>query len=160
MREKSIEAVCTGLMVARTDEVLDTEERPICCTKWDDTTHMICINNWQPPDESLMWRLSRDAEATFVYVNENVMYSSAEHWIDGKKTWLVAHDTSVSLDHLEVRGELPAEFQQIRETLTKRQADAEGTDYMFDIPVELFESIFGIRYGQETGKQWQTLEPL
>ena len=145
-------------MATPAKEILDTEERPLCCTQWTEETIMVCVNHFEPPTESVMWRLSRDAAATFCYVNETVMVSEAEHWVDGTKEWRVSNNGEQSTSHLELRGELPKEFALIKNRYTELHDAKSNNEPAFEVPVDLFELIYDIRYGRGTGKQWQTLE--
>jgi len=54
-------------------------------------------------------------------------------------------------------------MQPIRDRLFARQEDNEGVDFIFDIPIELFASLGGIRYDQDIPgagpEPWEILEP-
>lgn len=111
-------------------------------------------------------RLPDAAEAVVFEVEEHVMYSRASYRHGGRLVWSVAHDAQRTLDDLEVRGDPPAALAPIKDRLTAA-FEAEGEDapdYMFEVPVELVESIIGYRYDQEYPewgpKPYEALTPL
>lgn len=95
------------------------------------------------------------------YANETVMNSLASLWDNGIERWSVFHDAQQGITHLETTGDSPDELRAIQERLFASQVDAEGTDYVFDIPVEIFVASGGVRYDQDidgAGPQpWQVL---
>ena len=79
------------------------------------------------------------------------MYSYACAWTDGVERWSVFHDPNQGIKHLEASGNLPAEMQPIRDQLFSQQDEGTDnhTDYVFDVPVELFAALGGIRYDRD-----------
>ena len=83
------------------------------------------------------------------------MCSLAACWRGGHRVWSVYHDSggrSGSL-HLDIKGEPPAPFAEIRTRLTSEQEAAGGkkarVDMVFDVPVELARSVTGYRHDQD-----------
>jgi hypothetical protein len=100
--------------------------------------------------EASLLQLSRDFDVLTWFVEEHVMCSSAGSWRGGREVWSVQHSADQGINNLEVKGELPPNFASIRDGLRARQQNAGGekadVDYIFDIPVELIQSITGYRH--------------
>jgi hypothetical protein len=73
------------------------------------------------------------------------MNSYACAWSNGVERWSVFHDAQQDIKHLETSGTLPPEIQPIRDKLFAQQESDDGADFIFDIPVELFAAMGGIR---------------
>ena len=83
-------------------------------------------------------------------VEEHVMASSAEGWLNGSRQWRIAHDAQKEMFDLEAVGELPEPFQAIREDLWAQQhaeggADAD-VDFVFDIPLAVAQTLTGFKH--------------
>lgn len=92
------------------------------------------------------------------------MVSRATGWRDCQLQWSVTHDAQKGLLHLDVQGELPAEFAAIRDRKFAEQAADDGTcDYLFDIPVETARSAAGYRHDEDvpglSGAVFEVLAP-
>jgi hypothetical protein len=134
--------------------------------------YLLYINdkNKIAPDDQVFTRLSKGASLIGCYANETVMYSYACAWADGVERWSVFHDGDRDIKHLEASGSLPAEIQPIRDRLFFQQdEDASNgtdyvTDYVFDIPIELFAALGGIRYDCDIPgagpEPWEILEGM
>ena len=89
------------------------------------------------------------------------MNSLSSSWIDGVEQWSVFHDAQQGIKHLEATGRLPDQFKPIRVRLFAEQGDIEDTDYIFDIPIELFVALGGVRYDRDiedaAPEPWQIL---
>jgi len=100
-------------------------------------------------DQTLQ-RLSAGCEVVTGDVEEQVMVSVATGWKDGQRVWSVTHDAQRDLEHLQTEGELPAAFTNIRDRLRSEQQKAGGrkadVDYIFDVPVELAQTLTGYRH--------------
>jgi hypothetical protein len=103
------------------------------------------------PDDQVFARLSKGASLIACYANETVMNSYACAWADGVERWSVFHDPDQGIRHLETSGSLPAEMQHIRDQLFSQQGEDTDsrTDHVFDIPIELFAALGGIRYDSD-----------
>lgn len=102
-------------------------------------------------------RVSVGCDAVAGSVEERVMHSSLSSWTDGRCNWSILHDSERAEDHLEVVGSPPPPFDEIRSRLVESQrAEDEvnrersqfglGTDYVFDVPVELGHAVTGYRH--------------
>ncbi len=99
-------------------------------------------------EDPILMQLSQGAEVLTCMVEEHCMHSVATGWTSGKKIWSVYHagDGADSQTNLTIDGKLPVEFEKIKEQMFSEQAESDGVDYMFDIPVELFSKATGFRY--------------
>ena len=101
-------------------------------------------------DSTLLKELSAQGRVVAVFVEEHVMFSSAEEWKNGERLWGAAHVTEVDLLHIGVTGELPASYASIHseEMDLQKQAGGRkaGVDHIFEIPVRLGEEVVGYRH--------------
>ena len=71
------------------------------------------------------------------------------------------HDAQQSIKHLETTRDPPDQLVSIKERLIAEQGEVEDTDYVFDIPIELFAALGGIRYDHDIEgagpEPWQVL---
>ena len=101
---------------------------------------------------SVIERLARGGEAVTCSVEEHVMYSEASGWRDGQRFWLVTHAGEDGPKDVAATGALPAAYAAIRDRLLAQQQAAGGAkaevDYLFDIPVDLAQSLVGFKHDQ------------
>ena len=68
--------------------------------------------------------------------------------------WSVSHDADKGIKNLVMKGEPPPTLSAIRDRLCSQQAaedaDRAAVDYIFDIPVELAQSLTGYRHDEDT----------
>jgi hypothetical protein len=92
------------------------------------------------------------------------MVSYACEWSDGVERWFLIHDSQEGEGHLKTRGGLPQQFQSIRERLFADQQTKADADCIFDVPVELFAAVGGVRYDYDIPgaepEPWEVLERL
>jgi hypothetical protein len=147
--------------VAPTDQYEDIPESPVSGAVLPNGAYLLYVNDDILPGDRLFARLSQDAALTACYANETVMDCFACGWENGLEQWSVWHDAQQGRMHLEVSGTPPPELTPIRDRLTQEQAGDEGVDWIFDIPVELFAALGGIRYDADipgSGPEpWQVL---
>jgi hypothetical protein len=95
-------------------------------------------------------RLSALGEVIACFVEEHVMFSSAECWRSGRRVWSVQHDAQRGMEHLTADGELPPTFSSVRDELRGKQEAAGGSkadvDYIWDVPVTLAHQLTGWRH--------------
>jgi hypothetical protein len=161
---KEPRAVQRAFGVTATGRREEIAESPVVGAEMPDGAYLLYINDSGriTPEDEVFARLSEDASLVACYVNETVMESYACAWADGAKRWSVFHDAQQGIKHLETCGALPPEFQAIRDRLFVQQNAEGGADFIFDIPVELFAAVGGIRYDHDLADAgpdpWEILE--
>lgn len=124
--------------------------------------YLLFENERNVPDENVLAQTSLDGSLVACGVNETVMASFAEGWTDGARRWSVWHDSQQAPEHLESQGDVPATFGPIRDRLLAQASEHPGPDWLFDVPVELFVALGGVRYDAEfpgdSDAPWQVLE--
>jgi hypothetical protein len=121
-------------------------ESPVVGAELPGGAYLLYINDEIVPDDRTFVRLSRGGSLVACCANETEMISYACGWANGVQRWSVFHDAQHGLKHLEVTGTPPEEFRAIRDRLFAQQREGEDADHVFDIPVELFAALGGIRY--------------
>ncbi len=141
-------------------------ESPIVGAALPNDVYLLYINDPSKiiPDDKVFARLSEGASLVACYANETVMNSYSCGWANGAEKWSVFHDAQQDIKHLETSGNLPPEFHAIRDRLFAEQEGGDGgTDFVFDIPVELFAALGGIRYDHDIPgagpDPWEILDP-
>ena len=106
-----------------------------------------------------------DSEVVAVAVEEHVMFSSAEAWKSGKLIWKVTHEGEggpLGPRHLEEHGILPKEYQSTKQRLLAAQKQEDQNepevDHIFDIPLELAESIVGFKHDKVVNARFEILK--
>lgn len=147
--------------VVSTEDFEEFPESPVAGAVMPQGGYLLYINDWIVPDDHVFTKLSLGATLAACYVNETVMDSFACYWSNGTKHWTAHHDAQQSINHLEVTGQPPHEFPDIRNRLFDLQKDEGQVDYVFDVPVELFVAMGGIRYNEDISdagpKPWRVL---
>ncbi len=148
--------------VVPTGRYEEIAESPVCGAEVLSGAYLLHIRDQILPDDRVFGRLSRNASLAACYVNETVMHCFACSWDNGHQRWSAFHDAELGIKHLEIVGDPPSELEMIQDRLFAEQADITDTDYVFDIPIELFVASGGIRYDEEVegaGPQpWQVLD--
>lgn len=123
-------------------------------------------NECKLTQNAFLSNLSKQCAVVTCGVIEGTMSSCSSFWKEGVEVWFVEHDSSRGIEHLNIRGVPPAEFASIRDRLLNEQHTDKstdqgmGTDYVFDIPVELAKAMTGFRYDEREDEElgFQTLE--
>jgi hypothetical protein len=148
--------------VVPTGQREEIAESPVVGATLPNGAYLLYINDSDRivPDDKVFARLSKSASLIACYVNETVMNSYACAWANGAVRWSVFHDAQQGIDHLETNGSLPSELQPIHDRLFAQQEEDDGCDFIFDIPVELFVALGGIRYDHDVPGEdtWEILE--
>lgn len=137
--------------VAPTGEHEEIAESPVVGAMLPSGAYLLYVNDQDRinPDPKAYARLSAGASLVACYANETVMHSYACGWSNGVERWTISHDAQHGIEHLETTGDMPSELAPIRERLFAQQAGDDGADFIFDIPVELFVALGGVRYDQD-----------
>jgi hypothetical protein len=132
--------------VVPTGQREEIPESPVVGAVLPNGAYLLFINDEIVPDDQVFARLSKGASLVACYANETVMNSYACAWANGVERWSVFHDAQQDIKHLEATGTLPSELKPIRDRLFAQQEGDDGADFIFDIPIELFAALGGIRY--------------
>ncbi len=73
-------------------------------------------------------RITWGGEVVTCFVDERVMVSMASCWKDARRIWSITHDSEQGNDHLELEGDLPAEFTPIHARLSASQIGQDRVD--------------------------------
>jgi hypothetical protein len=140
----------------------EAPDSPVTGTVLPNDMYLLYINDQIIPDDHVFRRLSKNASLIACYANETVMNSYVCSWINGTKMWSVFHDAQEDIRHLETSGNPPQELQAIQDHLFAEQdADPDPPDYIFDIPIDLFVALGGIRYDHlnvSGSEPWEVLQ--
>jgi hypothetical protein len=161
---KEPHAVQRAFGVSATGQREEIAESPVLGAAMPNGAYLLYINDPDRivPDDEVFASLSKGASLVACYANETVMNSYACGWANGLERWSVLHDAQQEIKHLETSGTLPPEFQAIRDRFFAQQDADDGADFIFDIPVELFAAVGGIRYDHDIPgagpDPWEILE--
>jgi hypothetical protein len=149
VRRKDAAKIHADFGVHPTDDFEEIAESPVTGAWLPNGDYLLYINDDIMPDDRVLAKLSSGASLLACYANETTMDSFLASWVAGREEWSVWHDAQQSLRHLEIRGTVPAELAPIRERLTAQQMGVPNVDYTFDIPIEMFVALGGIRYNED-----------
>lgn len=161
---KDADTVHADYGVAPTGQYEEIAESAVTGAHLPNGNYLLYINDDITPSDSVFAKLSIDASLLACYANETVMDSYVASWVAGVEQWSVWHDAQQSLRHLEIDGPVPDQLTPIRERLTAEQDGVSDTDFMFDIPIELFVALGGVRYNEDIPgagtEPWQVLDRI
>jgi hypothetical protein len=108
-----------------------------------------------PPEfrEPVLAALSAGCELIHSAVEEHVMFCSTSFWSEGVKIWEIVHDAQKGTFHLQSSGDVPQNFENIRERYFSEQEREGGeeadVDLIFEIPLEVGLAFTSFRHDQE-----------
>ncbi|MBF4988344.1 hypothetical protein [Methylophilus sp. 14] len=146
---KSPAQVCSELNLQDTDEQSPYPETDVDALKLNSGWYLLHFNDPLPPELELaiLGPLSMGAEVVKCVIEETSMVSMASYLSNGKEKWSIVHDSEQGLTHLDVSGDLPDCYEEIKNRLLAQlNADEEPCDYLFDVPAEVCKSITGFRH--------------
>lgn len=149
VRGKDANLVRQQLGLQQTGQREEIPESPVLGSDLPTGWYLVFANRCDYAENAGLDRLSVDCEVVACSVEEHVMVSAASGWKDGRNTWAITHDSQRGPEDLEVEGEPPSVFSAIRERLNAQQAERGDADYIFDIPVEVAESLTGFRHDED-----------
>lgn len=160
VRGRSAEAVRAELGLRPTGRTLEVPEGAFCSALLDTGWFVVLADHGARfEDQAVLATLSAGGEVVACFVEEHVMASAASGWRDGKLEWSVGHQAEASLDHLDRQGRPPPALAELEAAArAKRQARAEGPDFLFDVPVDLAKAVTGFRH-DEGERPFEELEP-
>jgi len=107
-------------------------------------------------------RISRDISLLACDVCETTMFCSTSFFRGGKQVWSVAHNPEYGLDHISLNGDVPdtiiATVATLREEAKISQEGVDDVDFYFEVPVELFRTISGVRHDLANSFSFYALE--
>lgn len=161
---KDTDTIHSEYCVAPTGQYEEIAESPVTGAFLPNGAYLLYVNDDITPNEKVFARLSKDAVLLACYANETVMDCYVSSWTNGLEQWSVWHDAQQGLTHLETSGDVPDQFTPIRNRLFAEQNGVTDTDYIFDIPIELFVTLGGVRYNEDIPgagpKPWQVLAQI
>lgn len=97
-------------------------------------------------------KLANSAEVIACAVEEHVMFSGAECFMDGRSLWRVEHDAQQSRRDLSVIGEPPEDFDEVRARHEKAQDEEDRgsaeVDFIFEVPLDLARARVGFKHDE------------
>ncbi len=104
-------------------------------------------------DPEFLRSLSQRYSCVACAVEEHVMYSSAAYWKGGSEVWRLAHDAQKGKYELELRGELPEGFDELRQGIFEEQKKEDAgraeVDFVFDLPLLAAKEITGFKHDED-----------
>jgi hypothetical protein len=90
--------------------------------------------------------ISRHLPILSCWVNETVMHSRVIRFEDGEQIWAVWHEGDEISDHIDHFGQPPEEMTALIADARVQQANDEGVDYLFDVPLTVARNICGFKH--------------
>jgi len=143
-------------------ETEDFPDSPVSGAMMKSGVYILYFNDRAMFGEDAIRPINANSRLLGCNVNETCMYSSLTAINHGSEEWSVIHDSSNGVLNLETHGDVPAPFTSIRDDkLSKQEHDGDGVDHVFDVPVDLFVRLGGIRYDEDLESDdpnpWHTL---
>jgi hypothetical protein len=151
-------AVLGVLDLVDTGEVIDAIESGRCIgTRWPSGWSVVAEWGMDLAKPGRMAALSALGETVGASISEGVMFSEVRRYRDGQQTFAVIYDCEKGF---VIEGEPPAEFAPIHAAAVKAQADEDGADLLWDVPIDLMASLCGYRPDQmeDPPNGWMVLE--
>ncbi|QDU11055.1 hypothetical protein [Gimesia aquarii] len=161
---KDEETIHSEYRVTPTGQYEEIAESPVTGAFLPNGAYLLYVNDDITPNEKVFARLSENAALLACYANETIMDCYVSSWFNGTEQWSVWHDAQQGLTHLETTGAVPDQLTAIRDRLFAEQNGVTDTDYIFDIPIELFVTLGGVRYNEDipdtVPEPWQVLNRI
>jgi hypothetical protein len=149
---KSPEMVRKELGLSETNEREYLPESEVTGVLLPSGWYLVFFNEVLPDEinEAVLSRLSQGAVVMMFIVEETSMVSVARAYADGAHAWEVVHDANNGLEDLEVSGNPPPPFIELKNRLLDQLSKNNGNvDYLFDLPAELCKAITGFRHDED-----------
>jgi hypothetical protein len=168
LKSGNLQTACAALDLRSTGKREEIAESKIVGTQLPTGWYLVVFNRTEIKDKTLE-KLSRAGEVVGCFVEDHVMFSSASAWNKGRRVWYVAHNGEEDrVLHLETSGDLPAEFESIRQKVFAKQEqetaeqDDLKVDHVYELPAELAKKLTGFRHDEPTpgltGDAFEVLE--
>ena len=131
-----------------TGEHDEANEAPFSCAELPNGWTVLYANSSTYTYENIK-RISANHAVLSVIIQEYVPTSLAAFHVRGEEIWSVYHEGNAGVLDLTLTGAVPPQTTAIRDRLSVMQQSegkASRVDHMFDVPVELAESICGYRH--------------
>ena len=131
-------------------------ESPVSSAKLDTGWRLIWVNDYACPflDPKALRETSSQTTLLVCHVEEHVMASSSELWIDGQRRWWISHEGENGPKGLDADGDLPECFPAITSELEECQqaegGDAAEVDHLFDIPLKVAQVLVGFKHDEDS----------
>lgn len=150
------------LGLAPNGETEEFPDAPISGAVTNSGVYILYFNDSQAFGDDAIRAIQANSRLLACNVNETCMYSAVTGINCGHEEWSVIHDSDKGTLSLECHGDVPAAYTSIRdEQLSKQQQDSDQVDHIFDVPVNLFARLGGIRYDEDMetddSQPWHTL---
>jgi hypothetical protein len=133
--------------------------------------YVLVTDNAGLADAARLSKWSAGGRLIACVILEDQTTSLSMEWRDGRQVWSVYWDGGAGHKQLQVEGALPESFEAIHADITALQAEmdreaneGEGTDIVFELPLDLAEEITGFRHDQigfdEDIPVFNVLEPI
>lgn len=120
-----------------------------CGTEMQNGWYLILSNDYNSPllREALP-KVSQDSTALFCQVEEHAMFSACKAFEKGSQVWAIVRDSDQDYENLAVSGELPDCYAAIEKDCRLQNSENACVDFLFEIPVMVFQSFANFRYDQ------------
>jgi hypothetical protein len=126
----------------------EAHEAPFSCAEMSNGWTVLFVN-----DSTYTYKntavLSANHAVLSVVVQEYVPLSMASFHVRGEEVWSILHDGKADAFDLTFTGTVPPQTQAIRDrilAMQRSEGKASRTDHLYDIPIELAETICGFRH--------------
>jgi len=164
----NLQTACTALGLRATGKREEIAKSKIVGAQQPTGWYLVMFNRTEIKDRTLE-KLSQPGEVVCCFVEDHVMFSSTSAWKKGQKVWHVAHNGEEDrVLHLETSGDLPAEFESIRNRVFAKQEEETAehdefkVDHVYELPAELAKKLTGFRHDEPTsgltGEVFEVLE--
>jgi hypothetical protein len=152
--ENAADAFLERMGLTETGETEEVPESPIGVAQLDTGWRLLLYNQYDCPFLGEAERQAQSLRHDLLYclIEEHCMASSAELWSHGSRKWWISHEGINGPEGLDSSGELPTDFQQIKNEAEAKQeregGDKAGVDYLFDIPLLVAKSMTGFKHDE------------
>lgn len=142
-----------GLMP--TGETEEWPESPIATALLDTGWQVIWFNEYAPKSlrSEKLQAISMQFDLLLCLVEEHVMASSSEFWVNGDRKWFLSHEGENGPQGLVVEGGPPESFaaskREMEEAQIEEGGDSAEVDYIFEIPLKVAQSLVGFKHDED-----------